>query len=121
MKVTGKPKPTSKWYKEGVQILSSDEFEIEEFEDGSSILTINETYPDDTGEIVYEAHNPLGVCTTTTYLSVGGNIVNLGLTKNEKKFAYFLSLIYVNIIFKVLSDPAFKTSNSVPNFLNPIT
>lgn len=53
--------------------MSSEEFQIEEFEDGTSILTIAETYPDDMGEIVFEVHNPLGVSTTTTYLSVEGN------------------------------------------------
>lgn len=72
VKVKGKPKPQGKWYKQGVEIVSSQEFQIEEFEDGTSVLTIAETYPDDTGEIVFEAHNPLGVSTTTTYLSVEG-------------------------------------------------
>lgn len=69
----GKPKPEGKWYKQGVEIVSSQEFLIEEFEDGTSVLTIAETYPDDMGEIVFEVHNPLGVSTTTTYLSVEGN------------------------------------------------
>lgn len=75
VKVKGKPKPEGKWYKQGVEIVSSQEFQIEEFEDGTSVLTIAETYPDDTGEIVFEAHNPLGVSTTMTYLSVEGNIL----------------------------------------------
>lgn len=74
VKVKGKPKPEGKWYKQGVEIVSSQEFLIEEFEDGTSVLTIAETFPDDTGEIVFEAHNPLGVSTTTAYLSVEGNI-----------------------------------------------
>lgn len=75
VKVKGKPKPEGKWYKQGVEIVSSQEFLIEEFEDGTSVLTIAETYPDDTGEIVFEAHNPLGVSTTTAYLSVEGNVL----------------------------------------------
>lgn len=70
----GKPKPKGKWYKQGVEIIPSQEFQIEEFEDGTSVLTIAETFPDDTGEIVFEAYNPLGVSTTMTYLSVQGNI-----------------------------------------------
>lgn len=57
-----------------MEIIPSQEFQIEEFDDGTSVLTIAETYPDDTGEIVFEAHNPLGVSTTTTYLSVEGTI-----------------------------------------------
>lgn len=76
VKVKGKPKPKGKWYKQGVEIVSSQEFQIEEFEDGTSVLTIAETFPDDTGEIVFEAHNPLGVSTTTAYLSVEGNILH---------------------------------------------
>lgn len=72
----GKPKPENKWFKQGLEIQPSKEFQIEEFEDGTSILTITETYPDDTGEIVFEAHNSLGVSTTTTYLSVEGNSSN---------------------------------------------
>lgn len=78
----GKPKPEGKWYKQGVEIVSSQEFLIEEFEDGTSVLTIAETFPDDTGEIVFEAHNSLGVSTTTAYLSVEGNIFSLKVSKN---------------------------------------
>lgn len=74
VKVKGKPKPKGKWYKQGTEIVSSQEFQIEEFEDGTSVLTIAETFPDDTGEITFEAYNPLGVSTTTAYLSVEGNI-----------------------------------------------
>lgn len=73
VQVKGKPKPQSKWFKQGIEIHSSNEFQIEEFEDGTSILTITETYPDDSGEITFEALNSLGVSTTTTYLSVEGN------------------------------------------------
>lgn len=87
VKVKGKPKPEGKWYKQGVEIVSSQEFQIEEFEDGTSVLTIAETFPDDTGEIVFEAHNPLGVSTTTTYLSVEGNIL---FSINSKNFTNLL-------------------------------
>ena len=66
----GKPKPEGKWLKQGTEIIPSRDFLIENFEDGTSILTISEVYPDDTGDIVYEAHNPLGVAVTTTQLLV---------------------------------------------------
>lgn len=59
--------------KQGLEIIPSPEFQIEEYEDGTSILIITEAYPDDTGEITFEAHNALGVTSTTTYLSVEGN------------------------------------------------
>lgn len=87
VKVKGKPKPEGKWYKQGTEIVSSQEFQIEEFEDGTSVLTIAETFPDDTGEIVFEAHNPLGVSATTTYLSVEGNIP---FSKDSKNFTNLL-------------------------------
>jgi len=77
VKMKGKPKPKGKWYKHGVEIIPSQEFQIEEFEDGTSVLTITEAFPDDTGEIVFEAYNPLGVSTTMTYLSVEGNIFKI--------------------------------------------
>lgn len=50
----------------------SPEFIIEEYEDGTSILTITEVYPDDVGEIVVVAENPLGVATTNTILEMEG-------------------------------------------------
>lgn len=56
--------------KQGTEIIPSRDFLIENFEDGTSILTISEVYPDDTGDIVYEAQNPLGVAVTTTQLLV---------------------------------------------------
>ena len=81
VQVKGRPKPQGKWSKQGIEIVPSQEFQIEEFEDGTSVLTISETYPDDTGEIVFEAHNPLGVSTTTTYLSVEGESSRIKLSK----------------------------------------
>lgn len=90
VKVKGKPKPEGKWYKQGVEIISSQEFLIEEFEDGVSVLTIAETFLDDTGEIVFEAHNPLGVSTTTGYLSVEGNLFFSKVLK--KNFANSLKI-----------------------------
>lgn len=70
VKAVGKPKPIGKWLKHGEEIVQSNEFMIENFEDGTSVLTITEVFPDDTGEIVFEAHNPLGVAVTTTELTV---------------------------------------------------
>lgn len=66
----GKPKPERKWFKHGTEIIPSNEFVIENLDDGTSILTITEVYPDDCGEITFEAHNPLGVAVTSTELVV---------------------------------------------------
>lgn len=72
VKVEGKPTPEVKWFKQGEELRSSEEYQIENFEDGTSVLFINNVYEDDTGEITFEAHNPLGVAVTTTELSVEG-------------------------------------------------
>lgn len=73
VKVTGNPRPQTRWLKEGREIKSSEEFVIENYEDGTSVLILNDVYPDDTGEIKFEAYNPLGVAETTTYFVVEGN------------------------------------------------
>lgn len=75
VRVLGRPKPEGKWLKQGVEITPSEEYQIENFEDGTSILIINDIYPDDSGEIVFEAHNALGVAVTTTELFVEGIII----------------------------------------------
>uniref|UniRef100_A0A182TKY5 Ig-like domain-containing protein n=1 Tax=Anopheles melas TaxID=34690 RepID=A0A182TKY5_9DIPT len=70
VKVLAHPKPQIRWLKAGEEIIPSDEFQIENFDDGTSILIINDIYPDDSGEITFEAHNALGVAMTTTELVV---------------------------------------------------
>ncbi|ETN58767.1 novex-3 (titin isoform) [Anopheles darlingi] len=70
VKVYAHPKPQIRWLKAGEEIIPSDEFQIENFDDGTSILIINDIYPDDSGEITFEAHNALGVAMTTTELVV---------------------------------------------------
>lgn len=72
VKVEGTPTPQMRWYKQGIEIIPCEEFQIEYLEDDSSVLTVTEVYPDDAGEIVCEAHNELGVATTTTVLQVAG-------------------------------------------------
>lgn len=74
---------------------------IEEYEDGTSVLTIAEAYPDDTGDISFEAHNPLGVSTTTTYLSVEGIFVSLIIKHhpNEISLIIFLGRFYFSVTF----------------------
>lgn len=64
------PKPQIRWLKQGMEIKQSHEYQIEELEDGTSILIIPEVYQDDTGVIVFEAYNPLGVTSTIAALSV---------------------------------------------------
>lgn len=90
VKVKGKPKPKVKWLKQGEEIIPSEEYQIENFEDGTSILIINDLYPDDSGEITFEAYNPLGVAITTTELMVEeGNVLSI-------KFLIFLFFCLYN-------------------------
>lgn len=72
VKVTGKPKPEVKWFKQGEELFPSEEYQMENFDDGTSVLVINNVYEDDTGDITFEAHNALGVAITTTELTVEG-------------------------------------------------
>lgn len=66
------PKPEVRWIKQGIEIKNSQEYQIEELEEGHYALIIPEVYQDDTGDIVFEAYNPLGVVQTVTALSVEG-------------------------------------------------
>jgi Immunoglobulin I-set domain len=79
VKVVGHPKPEVKWLKAGEEILPSDEFQIENLEDGTHILIINDVYPDDTGEIKFEAFNSVGVAETITEFVVEGSTFNFSL------------------------------------------
>lgn len=72
VKVDGKPKPKVTWLKDGHPIMPSNEFIIEDFEDGTSVLTITEIFPDDVGNVVVVAENPLGVASSTTILEMEG-------------------------------------------------
>jgi hypothetical protein len=77
VKVDGKPKPKVAWYKQGVEVVPSKDFQVEEYEDGTTVLTIPEVFPDDTGEITCVAENEYGVATTSTELVVEGMLVIL--------------------------------------------
>jgi hypothetical protein len=96
VKAVGKPKPEGKWLKQGIEIIPSREFLIENFEDGTSILTISEVYPDDTGDIVYEAQNPLGVAVTTTQLLVESTEGKLETNQSDSRQSLVLIMFLIN-------------------------
>lgn len=75
------PKPQIRWLKQGTEIIQSQEYQIEELDDGTSILIIPEVYQDDTGEIKFEAYNSLGVTSTIAALSVESEWWNIILFK----------------------------------------
>lgn len=72
VKVIGKPKPEVKWLREDEEIIPSEEYEIENKPDGTSVLVIKNINPEDTGKITFEAHNSVGVAETETELIVEG-------------------------------------------------
>ncbi|CAG2053837.1 unnamed protein product [Timema podura] len=72
VKVEGRPRPKVRWFKQGVELAPSKDFQMEDYNDGTSVLTITEVYPDDEGEIICEASNELGVAKTVTELVVEG-------------------------------------------------
>ncbi|XP_044005492.1 titin-like [Aphidius gifuensis] len=109
VQVKGNPRPSAKWYKDGLEIKTSREFQVEELKDGTFCLVIAETYPDDTGEIVFKAFNPLGVSTTTTFLSVKGI---LG-TKDYRKPEWVTQMEETQELE--------KASQQIPRFIREIT
>lgn len=99
VKVVGIPRPEVKWLKQGEEIVPSDEFQIENLEDGTSILIINDVYPDDTGVIKFEAFNSVGVAETNTQFIVEGTssilIPQIIFSSTSRKF--FLQLMKIMI------------------------
>lgn len=68
VRVKGAPKPTIRWYENGVEIIPCEEFEIEEGDDGVWTLTVKKRSSDTIREITCEAVNEHGTATTKTLL-----------------------------------------------------
>lgn len=85
VKAIGMPMPEIKWYKSGEEIHASDEYTLETYDDGTALLILNEVYPDDAGEIICEATNPVGKCSTRTIMTISEGLYNI-------KLNYFLIL-----------------------------
>jgi hypothetical protein len=110
VKVVGYPKPEVKWSKQGEEIVQSDEFQIENTDDGTSILIINEIYPDDTGEIKCEAFNSVGVSETVTRFVVEGNEMGDNMKKKFTSNDYDNCFQYPKICSKHTSSYTFIKS-----------
>lgn len=72
VQATGKPQPTPKWLMANEEIIPSDDFLIENYTDGTSVLTITNVQPDTIDKITFEAVSPVGVAKTTTKIQVEG-------------------------------------------------
>lgn len=71
VRVKGTPKPVIRWWENGVEIISNEEFEIEERDDEISILTIKKRLTDTVREITCEAVNEYGTAITKTLVIPG--------------------------------------------------
>lgn len=74
----GKPKPVTKWRKSSEEIIPSEDYQIDNYSDGTSVLTINNLPPEAAVDrITFEAASPLGVAETVTELHVEGILENM--------------------------------------------
>lgn len=72
VKVKGIPKPVVRWFSENKQIELNSEIITEEVEENIFTLLIKKMKPKFMGSITCEAHNDLGVVTSTTILNFHG-------------------------------------------------
>lgn len=70
VQATGKPTPTVKWLKATEEIIPSDDYLIENYPDGTSVLTITNVQSETIDKITFEATSRAGVAKTTTKLQV---------------------------------------------------
>jgi hypothetical protein len=72
VKVKGTPKPKILWYESGKEITPNEDFQIEEQDEGVSLLTIKKRPTENVQEITCEATNEHGTVATRT-LVIPGN------------------------------------------------
>ena len=71
--VVGIPRPTVRWILDGEPILETSTTYVTEYhKDGTCVLSIKETLPEDEGEYTLEATNDFGIARTTAELTVIG-------------------------------------------------
>ncbi|XP_055315002.1 titin-like, partial [Sitodiplosis mosellana] len=70
VKAIGKPQPTPKWLKANEEIIPSDDYLIENYPDGTSVLTITNVQPDTIDQITFEAVSHVGIAKTATKLHI---------------------------------------------------
>lgn len=107
--------------KQGEEIVASEEYQIENFEDGTSILVINDVYPDDAGIFTFEATNPLGVAVARTELVIGEGINLILILYTIKKYLWLNSYIFlqrsINQFFFCPIFPIFVVLHTFYTFL----
>jgi len=73
VRVNCTPKPKTHWYENGVEIKPNEEFEIEEQDEGVSVLTVKKRPTESVREITCEATNEYGTATTRTLIIPGNS------------------------------------------------
>lgn len=71
VRVKGTPKPTIRWYENGVEIVPNEEFEIDEQGEEVSVLTVKRRPTENAREITCEAVNEYGTAVTKTLVVQG--------------------------------------------------
>lgn len=74
VEIAGMPKPIVRWFHNNEQVVKTSEITIEEVEENIFTLVIKKMESKYLGPITCEAHNDLGVITTTTVLESPGQL-----------------------------------------------
>lgn len=122
VKAIGKPKPTPKWLKANEEIIPSDDYLIENYPDGTSVLTITNVQPDKIDQITFEAVSKAGVAKTTTDLQIEGILSYIFNLENDT-IAFIWRKLHISDQIKLqftfsLIDKAKKNSTFIQLFQN---
>lgn len=82
VKATGKPTPTPKWLIANEEIIPSDDYLIENYPDGTSVLTITNVQSEAIDKITFEAISRAGVAKTTTKLQIVEGRISIKWLRN---------------------------------------
>jgi len=117
VRVKGTPKPKIRWYESGIEITPNEEFEIEEQDEGVSVLTVKKRPTDNVREIICEATNEHGTATTRTNLIQG----NSGYYEtNHFRLGVFFGRVCVLLRINIYSLFCFSVSTDVLFTIFPI-
>ena len=98
VRVKGKPPPEVTWFREGSQIVSSPDFEIQQHGDLHS-LYIPEVFYEDSGKFTVKVENRAGHSTCTAELIVEGKLINFKFQqqKHPTSCLYRHNFMYLDV------------------------
>lgn len=121
VKVIGKPKPTPKWLKANEEIIPSDDYLIENYPDGTSVLTITNVQPNVVDHITFEAVNAVGKAKTATKFQIEGILsYKFDVVIIQNRFRLFVLSNYYSVLFSALAKQKFKSKFLIHTLLIPI-